>query len=437
MIRRRWSLRVASTAAVAAVAASVLLGGVAVAHPVQAQLPARAGSIVKTDYIRDGEYWLDQYGIRSAWTTTKGKGIIIAVIDTGVDGTVPDLSGAVRGGKDFSGQGSANGQTPVGEGSEANHGTMVASLAAGRGTSGGAGVLGAAPEATIMPISIGFGSATKNSDEQVAEAVTYAVDHGARIINMSLTRNTLAWPESWDKAFLYAMKHNVVVVAAAGNRGSGTTEVGAPATMPGVLTVAGVDRNKHASLDASSQGITIGVSAPSEQLLGAIPGGQYVQWEGTSGATPIVSGVVALVMAAHPKMDAANVINRIVKTASPAGAKGVDPIYGYGLLNASAAVRATVAAVKANPMGDLAAWIHLNRRAPATNPASPPPTSTSTTAPVKVQAAPQNPIGTLYPTATQLRDVGIPLAVLLAFAIALVAMIAAAVRHFRSIRERD
>ena len=58
---------------------------------------------------------------------------------------------------------------------------------------------------------------------------------------MSLTRNTLDWPESWDNAFLYAMDHNVVMVAAAGNRGSGTEEVGAPATMPGVLTVAGVD----------------------------------------------------------------------------------------------------------------------------------------------------------------------------------------------------
>ena len=443
-------MRVSVSVAVLAATASVLVGGAALEpavalepaaalEPVAASVPDAASvpSIVKSDYIRDGEYWLDQYGIRSAWSTTRGKGITIAVIDTGVDGSVADLAGAVRGGKDFSGQGSPDGQTPVGTGTDADHGTMVASLAAGRGTAGGAGVIGSAPEATIMPISIGFGTATKNSDEQVAEAVTYAVDHGARVINMSLTRNTLAWPESWDKAFLYAMKHNVVVVAAAGNRGSGTTEVGAPATMPGVLTVAGVDRNKHASLDASSQGITIGVSGPSEQLLGAIPGNQYVAWEGTSGATPIVSGVVALVMASHPKMDAANVINRIVKTASPAGEKGVDPIYGYGLLNASAAVRATVATVKANPMGDLAAWIHLNRRAPATRPPSPPPSSTSTPSPAKAGAAPQNPIGTLYPTATELRNVAIPLAVLLAFAIALGAMVVAAVRHFRSIRERD
>lgn len=437
-------IRRSLTALAAAVTLAVIAGGSASADaaPSLARAAIASGakstvrSAVTDDYIRDGEYWLDQYGIRNAWATSRGKGVTIAVIDTGVDGSVPDLAGAVRGGKDFSGDGSANGQTPVGSTDEANHGTMVASLAAGRGTGEGKGLIGVAPLATIMPISIGFGSAAKDSDEQVAEAVRYAVDHGARVINMSLTRNTLSWPESWDDAFLYAMKHNAVVVAAAGNRGSGTTEFGAPATMPGVLTVAGVDRNKKASTDASSQGITIGVSAPSEQLLGAIPGGQYVQWEGTSGATPLVSGVVALVMASHPKLDAANVINRIVKTASPAGAPGVDPIYGYGLLNASAAVRAPVASVKANPMGDLAAWIHLNRRAPVTQ-ASAPPTSTAVPVPKAgtVQAA--NPIGSLYPTATQLRDVGLPLGILGLFLAALFTMIVLARRQFRSLRERD
>jgi subtilisin family serine protease len=447
----------ASAVAFAALAAAVLFGAAAPgagagaaagtgAQPrvepastgaIQTVLPTVLPAVLPADYIRDGEYWLDQYGITGAWATTKGKGITIAVIDTGVDGTIPDLAGAVTGGTDFSGDGSSNGQTPVGDAGELDHGTMVASLAAGRGTAGGAGVIGVAPEATIMPISIGFGSAATNSDEQIADAVDYAVNHGANIINMSLTRNTLAWPESWDKPFLNAMEHNVVIVAAAGNRGSGTDEVGAPATMPGVLTVAGVDRNEKASVDASAQGITIGVSAPSEQLLGAIPGGSYVQWEGTSGSTPIVSGVVALVMASHPHMDAANIINRIVKTASPAGAKGVDPIYGYGLVNAAAAVRASVPTVTANPMGSLSAWIHLNRRAAPTAPPSPPPTSTATPAPARAEALPADPLGALYPTPTQLRDVGLPLGVLLAFALALIAMIVLAVRHFRTLRARD
>jgi subtilisin family serine protease len=418
-------MRSAFSAVAAAVAAILLLSG------------GSAPVAVHTDYIRSGEYWLDQYGIRSAWSTTEGKGITIAVIDTGVDGSVSDLSGAVTGGVDYSGQGASDGEKPVGASGERNHGTMVASLAAGRGTSGGAGLIGVAPQANILSISIGFGAAATNSDEQIAEAVTWAVDHGANIINMSLTRNTLAWPESWDKAFLYAMQHNVVIVAAAGNRGSGTSEVGAPATMPGVLTVAGVDRNENASVNASAQGITIGVSAPSEQLLGAVPGGSYVQWEGTSGATPIVAGVVALVMASHPGITGANAINRVVATATDRGAKGVDAIYGYGLINATAAVRNPVPSVKANPMGDLAAWIHLNRRAEPTATPTTPPTSTSTVTPQHGASGPTNPLGILYPTATQLRNVGLPLGVFLLFGLAALTMIVLALRQFGRLRRRD
>ncbi|MDQ1547219.1 MAG: hypothetical protein QOH69_2123 [Actinomycetota bacterium] len=427
------NVRTATLAAVSATSAILLLSGASAPIAPAAVVP----SVVHTDYIRSGEYWLDQYGIRSAWSTTEGKGITIAVIDTGVDGTVSDLAGAVTGGIDYSGQGASNGEKPVGDANERNHGTMVASLAAGRGTSGGAGLIGVAPQANILSISIGFGAAATNSDDQIAEAVTWAVDHGANVINMSLTRNTLAWPESWDKAFLYAMQHNVVIVAAAGNRGSGTDEVGAPATMPGVLTVAGVDRNEKASVDASAQGITIGVSAPSEQLIGAVPGGGYVQWEGTSGATPLVAGVVALVMASHPGITGANAINRVVATATDRGAKGVDPIYGFGLINAAAAVRNTVPSVKANPMGDLAAWIHLNRRAEPTATPTTPPTSGSTAAPSHVAAGPTNPLGILYPTPTQLRNVGLPLALILAFALAAIAMIVVALRQVGRLRRRD
>ena len=390
------------------------------------------------DYIRDGEYWLDQYGITEAWETTRGAGVTIAVIDTGIDGTHPDLAGAVIGGADFSGSGASNGQTPVGSDTNSDHGTMVASLAAGRGNAPGAGVIGVAPEAKLLSISIGFGESATDSDEQVAEAVTWAVDNGADIINMSLTRNTLSSPSSWDEAFLYAMQNDVVVVAAAGNRGSGTTSVGAPATMPGVLTVAGVDQDGEASLDASAQGITIGVSAPSEQLLGAIPGGSVMRWNGTSGATPIVAGIVALVMAAHPDLDAANVINRVVSTARDAGAQGSDPIYGFGLVDAAEAVSADVTAVTANPIGDLAEWIRLNRRAVATAaPTVPPAETASPEAPVVDIASPLNPIGTLYPTVTELRMVGLPLGIVALFATLFGAFVLFASRQFKAVRRRE
>jgi subtilisin family serine protease len=399
-----------------------LIRGLVASGLVFGMLGAPAAAVAApTDLVRSKEYWLDDYNIRTAWNTTKGAGITIAIIDTGVDSSVRDLAGAVVGGADFSGQG-GNGQTPVG--SESEHGTMVASLAAGRGTGASSGVIGSAPEASLLAISIGFGD---GSDDQIAEAVRWAVDNGADVINMSLTRNTLDWPESWDDAFLYAMQHDVVVVAAAGNRGSGTVEVGAPATMPGVLTVSGVNRDGQASFDASAQGITIGVAAPSEDLVGVIPGGEYVTWSGTSGATPIVAGIVALVRAAHPDLDAANVINRVIRSARDAGPAGADFTYGFGLVDAAAAVNADIATVTANPMGDLAEWIRLNRRAKPTS---------SVVEPVEtpgsvVVASPANPTGTLLPSVTTLQLVGIPVLVVALLATTLIGLTMGAVSAYK------
>ncbi|MCP2369183.1 type VII secretion-associated serine protease mycosin [Agromyces flavus] len=320
--------------------------------------PARA------DTVRDLEYWLNDYGFTTAWNTSRGEGVTVAIIDTGVNGEVAELAGVVIGGTDVSGLGSDDGQTPVGE--ESEHGTMVASLLAGRGTGEGNGVIGVAPDAELLTASVAFGQDTgsdKTNDEQIAEAVRWAVDNGADVINMSLTRNTRDWPESWDDAFTYAFENDVVVVAAAGNRGSGTSEVGAPATIPGVLAVAGVDREQNASFDASAQGITLAVSAPSEDLVGVLPDGSYVQWSGTSAAAPLVSGLVALVRSAYPELDAANVINRVIRTADPKGEEVPSPLYGYGIIDPVAALTAEVELVEANPLGSLADWIRVHRRA--------------------------------------------------------------------------
>lgn len=312
------------------------------------------------DQVRERQYWLEDYRINEAWQITRGAGVRIAIIDTGIDATHQDLAGAIVGGADFSGLGSPDGLTPVGP--ERRHGTMVASLAAGRGNNGVDGVLGSAPDAELLSLSMSFGGGTISPDDQVANAVRFAVDNGADIISLSLTRNTRDWPESWDRAFSYAAANDVVVVAAAGNRGSGTVSVGAPATMPGVLTVGGVDQDGQASDSASSQGITIGVMAPSEGLVGATPGGGYVSWSGTSGATPIVAGIVALVRSAYPNLDAANVINRVLLSANRVTDTIPDPIYGYGLVDAYAALTADVPFVSANPLGSIDDWVVLHRK---------------------------------------------------------------------------
>ena len=419
--RARARHRALGAAAVAAVLAGALLA------PTSAAVAAPRST---GDLVRSKEYWLDSYGIRSAWNVTKGAGVTIAIIDTGVDGTVAELRGAVTAGVDFSRSGT-NGGPEGGAGDE--HGTMVASLAAGRGTGTNAGVIGSAPAASIISASVGFGAQDDDSDQEIADAVTWSVDHGAKVINLSLTRNTLDWPPSWDTAFLYAEDHDVVVVAAAGNRGSGTEEVGAPATMPGVLGVGGVTQNGTSSTDASAQGITLGISAPSENLVGVIPGGDYVLWDGTSGASPIVAGIVALVRAAHPELSAVNVINRILATARDKGAPGPDDLYGYGLIDAAAAVSADVPSVTVNPLGDLHEWVRINRRATASP--SPAPSGGTIVAPAPVAAAePRSPVGILLPSPVLLQVVGLPALVVLLMLFVLAGLIVGAVRQFKGAR---
>ncbi|MCC4906786.1 S8 family serine peptidase [Microbacterium sp. cx-59] len=386
------------------------------------------------DPVRAKEYWLDAYGVRQAWQTTRGEGVRIAVIDTGV-GRAPEVDSAVVGGTDVSGAGTADGRTPVGV-VDANHGSWVASLAASRGLPGDTGMIGVAPAADVLSVSVGFGSSSQVPfATQVAEAIRWSVDNGADIINLSFTTNTLDWDESWDDAFLYAFDHDVVVVVAAGNRGNGTTRVGAPATMPGVLSVAGVDPSGKASVEASTQGITIGVAAPSENLLGISADGQVTEWNGTSGAAPIVAGIAALVRSAHPELDAANVIQRIIGTAKPpAGVGSVpDALYGYGLVDAAAAVSASVPRVSANPMGDLAEWIRVHRRAQG----APVPEPTSTAAPIPALPpadAAATPASPLLPTVDTLLYGSLPLLAATLAGILVSLGVSAAVRRIRLTR---
>ncbi len=398
---------------------SVLAGCLALLLP--AAVPAAA------DDVRSDQYWLQDYGVTEAWESTRGAGVTVAVIDSGVDGTHPDLTGAVIGGTDVSGAGDPEGGRGLGE--VPSHGTLVSTLLAGRGHAGGQaaagprapeqgvggygrygrgpdGVVGVAPEAELLAVSVWVDGPTSGPnpagipvEDQIPEAVTWAVDNGADVINLSIGSTRTAWPESWDDAFLHAEQNDVVVIAAAGNRAGGLAQVGAPATLPGVLAVAGLDRWGVASAESSSEGISIGVAAPSEDLVGGMPGGLYADWSGTSGAAPLVAGVAALVRSRYPELSAEQVINRIVDTATDAGAPGFDTLYGYGVLDAAAAVDADIEVPTENRLGSMAEWIHLYRRAEpsaAPDPTGPDPATGSSPAPTPpIAAAPSDPAGAL------------------------------------------
>jgi len=313
------------------------------------------------DSIRDRQYWLEQFGFTSAWDSSQGDGVKVAVIDTGIDATHPSLRGSVVEGTDVSGLGTSDGLTLVGTSNY--HGTMVASILAGRGAFGdeNSGVIGTAPRAQLLSVSMAFGVPGLDTDSQIAEGIIWAVDNGATVINLSLTRNSVSWPKSWDEAFLYAFENDVVIVAAVGNLADGTEQVSAPASIPGVIAVAGVDRESNPSALSSVKGFTIGVTAPSEDLVAAYPGGEYRLWSGTSAAAPIVSGLVAMIRSMYPEMNAVNVVNRVIQSARKVGFEGYSNSYGHGIIDAEKALLAEIPEVSENPLGSLSKWIELYR----------------------------------------------------------------------------
>ena len=326
-----------------------------------ALLSVSTPQLASADSIRDRQYWLDQFGFSVAWESSQGEGVKVAVIDTGIDATHPSLRGTVVGGTDVSGIGTRDGLTPVGKSSY--HGTMVASILAGRGSfdDKSSGVIGTAPKAEILSVSMAFGVPGLDTDSQIAEGIIWAVDNGATVINLSLTRNSTSWPESWDKAFSYAFENDVVIVAAVGNRADGTEQVSAPASIPGVIAVAGVDRELNPSALSSVKGFTIGVTAPSEDLVASYPGGGYRLWSGTSAAAPIVSGLVAMIRSMYPEMNAVNVVNRVIQSATKLGFEGYSNNYGHGIIDAENALLAQIPEVTENPLGSLTRWIELYR----------------------------------------------------------------------------
>lgn len=339
-----------------------------------ASAPAATNSTSAGDDVRQREYWINDYKFPELWNQSTGRGVTVAVIDTGVDGTHPDLEGNVLKGHDASGVGSSDGWT--GLGTEPMHGTEVASLIAGHGhnTAGvapiagqpgkPAGIIGVAPEAKILPVSLSMGTGGgKSIDEQLPEAVRYAVDNGAQIINLSIGSNKASWPRSWDDAFKYAEEKGVLVVASAGNRGSGITQVGAPATIPGVLTVGSVDSSRRESWSSSSQGISIAVAAPGVNMIAAAPNNKYMLWSGSSASAPLVSGLAALIKARYPELSAAQIIQRIITSADDAGPAGRDPLYGFGIINPTAALAESTSSNAAeNPLGSISNWIAIHRK---------------------------------------------------------------------------
>lgn len=274
------------------------------------------------DASYSSQWWLPAVGDREMWALGRGAGVIVAVIDSGVDLDHPDLKpNLLSKGYNF-GDGNAIPQDQMG------HGTQVAGIVAAR-QNNGIGVSGLAPDAKILPLKINVGGQNSFSSDHLANAIAYAVDRGARIINLSLTVDQ--GTRTVQEAIQAALDQGVIVVAAAGNIG-GAVEF--PANMPGVFAVAATDQSNSLS-PSSNFGPEILVAAPGSNILSTALGGGVAASNpgGTSFSTPVVSAAIADMLSINPTLPVEAIFSQLRETASAIG----NGLYTFGKLNAGAA----------------------------------------------------------------------------------------------------
>lgn len=289
------------------------------------------------DPLRAEQWGLDAVRADQAWAVSTGAGVVIAVVDTGVDATNPDLADRLVPGTDLvdGGDGTVD---------RYGHGTHVAGIAAAA-TGNGIGVAGGAPGAKIMPVRV-LGADGTGDDQVIADGIDWAIEHGADVVNLSLGDSgvlaRLSKNGPLNGAIRRADDAGAVVVAAAGNDGAmrQTYRVGVPVIVVNASTPQGT------AAEFSNTGDVRAVAAPGAQILSTAPVEPSVLWpegtdgfgvlDGTSMAAPLVSAVAALLVAQG--LTPQQVADRIAQTAAPASG---DPDLGAGVVDAAAAVGAT------------------------------------------------------------------------------------------------
>jgi type VII secretion-associated serine protease mycosin len=289
--------------------------------------------------IRDGQWHLDGMRANEMWQVSTGKGVTVAVIDSGVKASHPDLQGQVLAGKNLAPDDPGDAHADY-EG----HGTAMASAIAGTGRSnGGTGAYGLAPDAKILPIRIPDtrpledqfrGSTVSNA--ATAEAIRFAVDSKAKIINLSV-----GWYYSSEKlaeAVRDAIDRGSLIFAAVGN--DGNSDVQYPAGTPGVVGVAAVDRDATRS-KSSQYGPQVDLAAPGVDIVTACTGKTgYCEGTGTSQASALASASAALIWSAHPTWTNNQVLRVLINTAGgPTNGDNRNDYLGYGVVRPRIALK--------------------------------------------------------------------------------------------------
>ncbi len=328
---------------------------------------------------RPDEWWFATWNIQQkVWPLSEGNGVVVAVLDTGVQANVADLAGVVLPGGDTAGGGD-DGRSDADTQTD-GHGTAMSVLIAGQG--GGTGMAGIAPGARILPVVV---NRAGSSGPTMSAAIRFAVDHGAKVINISQGAPGVPPPacdSGVQQAVAYAAEHDVVVVASAGDSGNTDNYPQWPASCAGVLAVGGVEPD--GSLWPGSQRESyVDVTGPGDHVGWSGKDGKYIPDSyGTSGAAALVSGAAALIRSRYPSMPARTVVQRLINTTVPLGHPVPNDSTGYGLIDIFRALDVHAYPVAASapnpPFAALDQWLAspAGRQAgAATGPPSLPPAS--------------------------------------------------------------
>ena len=341
---------------------------------VERDLQVQSFETTPNDYWWPSEWSPVKTKAPRAWDTTTGSAsTVIAILDTGVDAAQPDLQGALVPGRDV-----VNGDDDPSD--DNGHGTQVAGIAAGR-TNNGIGIASYCWTCSIMPVKV-LGARGTGSTSDLAAGITWAADHGADVINMSLGSQSSS--STVAAAVRYAHDRGVVLVAAAGNYGT-TAEV-YPAAYTEVIGVAASDATDQL-YSWSGRGPWVAVSAPGFNFTTGL-NAWYGEFAGTSSAAPVVAGVAGLVRAAMPQ---ATVVD--VERAIEAGAAPIGNVVAFGRVDAAAAVAAAIGSPPTSPSPSPSPTVSptvsssattspspsdsISPTPPATSPTDPPATTTN------------------------------------------------------------
>ncbi len=272
----------------------------------------------------------EQWGLNiiqapKAWEVTTGEPeVVVAILDTGIELTHPDLKNKVVPGYDF-----VNGDADPSD--DHGHGTHVAGIVAAEGNNG-QGIAGVAWGSRLMPVRV-IGAAGEGTYSDVVDGILFAADHGAKVLNFSI--GGYAWSQILDDAVEYAHGKGALLVAAAGN--DGTSDPVYPAACPNVIGVAATDPADQIWASAN-HGSHVRLCAPGTDILSTTLGNGYGRATGTSASAAHAAGVAALVFSRNREISNTQVEQMLYATADDLGASGYDPVFGFGRLNAAGAL---------------------------------------------------------------------------------------------------